>query len=733
METLKGYVERIIYRSEESGYTVLSLSADGDEQVCTGVLPLLGEGELIEVSGMRTVHSSYGEQLRIQHYRILPPEDDIAIERYLASGAIKGIGAALAARIVNHFHGDTFRVMEQEPELLVQIKGISERKAREIAAQVEEKRDMRQAFLFLAEYGISNALAARIYNHYGGGLYGMIRTNPYRMADDIRGVGFRIADQIAQKAGIAVDSDFRIRSGIIYALSQSAGEGHMYLPSETLLERTRNLLEIQIEDFDRYLSDLSVERKVVIKEQNVYLASLYFRELNTAKMLCDLRVLFEIDEEKVLRRISRIEKEQDILLDEQQRRAVLEAVRSGVLVLTGGPGTGKTTTINTMLAYFDAEGKEIALAAPTGRAAKRMTETTGWEAKTIHRLLEVEGAMEDEPDTFGRDSSNPLEADVLIVDEMSMVDIHLMHALLSAVVPGTRLILVGDASQLPSVGPGCVLRDIIESGTVQVVRLDHIFRQAMESDIVVNAHKINHGEHIRPDNKSRDFFFLKRYDADRIIRHMIDLVKNKLPSYVDAPWQDLQILTPTRKGLLGVERLNKILQNELNPAGPGKAEYRHGELLLRRGDKVMQIKNNYQLEWEVRGRFGFVIQRGMGVFNGDIGTVCEIDPHAETITVLYDESRHVTYPFTGLDELELAYALTIHKSQGSEYPAVLIPLLEGPRMLMNRNLLYTAVTRARNCVVILGDPEVMTRMIDNTQQLTRYTSLAMRLRQINEL
>ena len=733
MEKLKGYVERVIYRSDESGYTVLSLLADGDERVCTGVLPMLSEGELIEVEGVCTVHPSYGEQIRIGTYRILPPEDDLAIERYLASGAIKGIGSALAGRIVCRFHADTFRVMEEEPELLVQIRGISERKAREIAAQVEEKRDMRQAFLFLADFGISNALAARIYSRYGGTLYGIMRTNPYKLADDIKGVGFKIADQIARKAGIAVDSDFRIRSGIVYALTQSIGEGHMFLPADELRERTEQLLQIRIEDFDRYVSDLLVDRKLIRKEDHIYLLSLYYRELNTARMLCDLRVDFKIPEEKALRRIVRIEKEQGITLDEQQRLAVLTAVRSGVMVLTGGPGTGKTTTINTILAYFEEEGKTIALAAPTGRAAKRMTETTGREARTIHRLLEVEGSVEDEPDSFGRDSGNPLETDVLVVDEMSMVDIHLMHALLSALVPGTRLILVGDANQLPSVGPGCVLRDIIRSETVRVVRLEHIFRQALQSDIVVNAHKINRGEHIRPDNKSSDFFFLERYEADRIIRHTIDLIRNRLPAYVKAPWQELQVLTPTRKGLLGVERLNRILQSQLNPAAPGKAECRYGDLLFRRGDKVMQIRNNYQLEWEVRGRYGFAVSRGEGVFNGDIGTVMEIDPVGETVEVLFDEDRTVTYPYQGLDELELAYALTIHKSQGSEYPAVIMPLLDGPRMLMNRNLLYTGVTRARNCVVILGDPAVMSRMIDNTQEQQRNTSLQQRLREMAAL
>ena len=756
LDVIRGYVEHIIYRNEENSYTVMNVSTREDEITCVGVLPFISEGEFIEASGTFTVHASYGEQFKIDSFAVKPPEDLVAVERYLGSGAVKGVGSALAARIVRRFGEDTFRIIEEEPERLAEVKGISERKAREIAAQVVEKKDVREAFVFLSGYGISNTLALKIYQQYGSELYRVIRENPYRMADDVSGVGFKIADEIARRAGIEADSDFRIRCGLFYTLTHAAADGHIYLPKEELLGRTEQLLALQIDNPDRYLMDLSIERRIIIKnvpadqtekqgeadvradsqECRVYAASLYFLELSTAKMLCDLNLVEQIDEAQALKKISRFEKLNDQTLDEHQKEAVLEAVRRGLLILTGGPGTGKTTTINTMIALFQSEGMDIALAAPTGRAAKRMTEATGYEAKTIHRLLEVEGgpanngSREEGSGLFARNASNPLDADVIIVDEMSMVDIYLMHALLEAVTPGTRLILVGDASQLPSVGPGCVLRDMIESDVFKVVRLTRIFRQAEMSDIVVNAHKVNRGEHMALDNKSRDFFFLKRNDANVIISIVIQLISQKLPGYVHASPMEIQVLTPTRKGLLGVERLNRILQEYLNPASREKEEHMQGDILFREGDKVMQIKNNYQLVWEVRGKYGIVAQAGSGVFNGDIGVIQSISSAEEKMTVLFDDERTVEYPFSGLDELELAYAVTIHKSQGSEYPAVVMPLLAGPRMLMNRNLLYTAITRARSCVTIVGDPQVFYDMIDNTQQQRRCTSLKERLREI---
>lgn len=736
MEQIEGYVEHIVYQNSDNGYTVMNVVSGEEEITCVGMLPMISEGELITASGHYTEHAAYGEQFQIEAYEVKSPESMEAVERYLGSGAIKGVGSALAARIVRRFKEDTFRIIEREPERLAEIKGISERKAREIAEQVEEKKGMREAMIFLQQYGITMALSLKIYQKYGSDIYRVIRENPYQMADDITGVGFRIADEIARRAGIHTDSDFRIKSGIFYVLQQASGEGHVYLPKEELARRTAELLGVQVEHLDQYLSDLAIERKAVIREEEdevrVYAASYYYIEMNTARMLHDLNITGEIDQEKILEKIRRIEERSKTVLDEKQREAIIQAVRCGLVVITGGPGTGKTTTINTMISYFEEEGLEIALAAPTGRAAKRMTEATGYEAKTIHRLLEVAGGP-DSSSSFGRNAENPLDADVIIVDEMSMVDIHLMYALLNAVTVGTRLVMVGDVNQLPSVGPGCVLKDIIESGQCQVVRLTRIFRQASESDIVVNAHKINRGEHMELDNKSRDFFFLKRQDANVIISIAIQLVKDKMPRYVHASQNEIQVLTPTRKGLLGVERLNRILQEYLNPSDGKKKEYVRGETLFREGDKVMQIKNNYQLEWEVRGKYGMPIEKGTGVFNGDMGVIREINEYTERLTVEFDDHRFIEYPFSGLEELELSYAVTIHKSQGSEYPAVVIPLLGGPRMLMNRNLLYTAVTRAKSCVTLVGDPRVYDQMIDNTLEQKRYSSLALRMQELGEL
>ena len=721
METITGFVEHIVYRNEENGYTVLNLASNEEDEVtCVGVFQMISEGESLELTGEYTVHPSYGPQFKVQQYSIKAPEDIASIERYLGSGAIKGVGAALAARIVRKFKEDTFRIIEEEPERLAEIKGISERKAQEIAQQTEEKRELRQAMIFLQNYGISLSLAVKIYQTYQLDMYRIIQENPYRMAEDVTGVGFKIADEIAHRVGIHLDSDFRIRSGIMYVLQQASLEGHTYLPEELLTRRACELLGVDASGVEKHYMDMAIDRKLILKqseaEVQIYASTFYYMELNVAVMLRELNVKYDFSETAVEQRIRKIEQLSELELDEMQRTAVKEAVRSGLLVITGGPGTGKTTTINTIIQYFESEGMDIALAAPTGRAAKRMSETTGYEAKTIHRLLELSGGM-DEHAGFERNEQNPLETDVIIIDEMSMVDITLMHNLLKAVVAGTRLILVGDVNQLPSVGPGCVLKDIIDSHACNVVRLNRIFRQASESDIIVNAHKINRGELVSLDNKSRDFFFLKRYDANVIISICIQLIRQKLPKYVNASPFDIQVLTPMRKGLLGVERLNTILQQYLNPPDGKKAEREHGQTIFRVGYKVMQIKNNYQ-------------EKGLGVFNGDMGIVREINSFSETLTVEYEERRMVEYPFKELDQLDLAYAITIHKSQGSEYPAVIIPLLTGPRMLMNRNLLYTAVTRARKCVTLVGDEKAFYNMEANVNEQKRYSGLRDRLEEL---
>jgi len=736
VEEIKGYVDHIVFRNEDNGYTVFQLENENGEVTCVGTFPYINEGELLKISGDYIVHNVYGTQFQVTSHEVQEAEDLLSIQKYLGSGAIKGVGAVLAGKIVQKFKEDTFRIIEEEPERLAEVKGISERKAREIAEQVEEKKDMRKAMIYLQKYGITLSLAAKIYDYYGANVYQVMEENPYQIADHVPGVGFKTADEIATRIGIHSDSDFRIQSGIFYVLLQAVTEGHIYLPKEELLQKAMLLLEVEIQSIDRYLLDLSMEKKVILKqaetETRVYPSQYFYMELNTARMLHDLNVKYEIADVAIEKRLMEIEKEAELELDDMQRFAVKAAVQNGILVLTGGPGTGKTTTINAMIRFFEREGMDVYLAAPTGRAAKRMTEATGYEARTIHRMLELAYMPENSDNRmqFGRDEENPLETDVIIIDEMSMVDLPLMHVLLKAITVGTRLILVGDKDQLPSVGAGSVLKDLIESECFPIITLSKIFRQAEQSDIVVNAHKINRGEEVVLDNKSKDFFFLKRQDANTIISVVLTLIQKKLPKYVDADTFDIQVLTPMRKGLLGVERLNSILQHYLNPPDTKKAEKEHGSRVFRVGDKVMQIKNNYQLEWEIATKYGLVIDSGVGVFNGDIGRVISIDTYGEKIKVEFEEKKMVEYPFDLLEELELAYAITVHKSQGSEYPAVVIPLLSGPRQLYHRNLIYTAVTRAKKCVTIVGSDTTFQEMILNTNEQNRYTSLAERIQEM---
>jgi exodeoxyribonuclease V alpha subunit len=745
--TIEGYVQRIVFQNKENGYTIMVLELagpehSGEEQTVCGSLPDVEQGEYIEVTGEEIIHPTYGPQLRVSSYERRMPTDTVSMERYLASGAIKGIGAAMAARIVKKFKDDTFRIMEEEPERLAEIKGISENKAREIGTQVAEKKNLREAMMFLQQYGISLNLAAKIFNHYGAELYNVIRVNPYRIADDIEGVGFKTADHIAEQAGIVPDSDFRIQSGVLYELQLAAGNGHTYLPKELLVGQAAELLMVEADQIEKNLVDMQMDRRIVMKNiakggetvTQVYSSTYYYMELNVAKHLHDLNIAEEGNRQQMDRDIARIEAEEKIKLDDLQREAVMEAVTHGLTIITGGPGTGKTTTINTIIRYMDEMGLSMSLAAPTGRAAKRMSETTGYEAQTIHRLLELTGEPGSESGhaTFARDEENPLEADAVIIDEMSMVDVNLMNALLKAIVPGTRLVLVGDVDQLPSVGPGSVLRDIIESGCFRVVKLNKIFRQALESDIVMNAHRINQGELVEPKTGSKDFLFVQRSQAGQIVGATITLVKEKLPNYVHASVRDIQVLTPMRKGALGVEQLNTALQQYLNPPDPEKMEKETATCTFREGDKVMQVKNDYQMEWEIKSDYGTPIHSGVGVFNGDVGIIKSMNLYAEELVVEFDEGREATYSFKQLDELELAYAITIHKSQGSEYPAVVLPLLTGPRMLMNRNLLYTAVTRAKQCVTIVGSVETFQNMIRNQSENVRYSGLADRLRELGE-
>jgi exodeoxyribonuclease V alpha subunit len=736
METIEGYVDHIIFQNSENGYAVFILVVGGLEITCVGSCRGLTQGENISAQGEYVKHPVYGSQFKIDSCRVVAPKDRAGMERYLGSGAIKGVGASLAARIVKKFGDDTFRVMEEEPELLTQVKGISERKAREIGAQMEEKKELREAMVYLQQFGLSNAIAAKIYDTYGMKLYAVMRENPYRLAEDIRGIGFRMADELAARNGIQADSDYRIRSGILYVLLQAVGEGSCFLPMDLLLSRAEELLKVPVESIRAQIANLVMDKKAVAKGDSVFHASYYYAELGCARMLWDLNVPMSFPEEEkgMGEKLRKLSEGLKMDLDELQRKAVEECIRSGLFILAGGPGTGKTTTINMLLRYFESEGMDIFLAAPTGRAAKRMTEATGFEARTIHRMLELNGALSGEGTGkahFERNQDNPLETDVVIIDEMSMVDVQLFLALLKAVAPGTRLVLVGDVNQLPSVGPGQVLRDLIRSACFPMVELKKIFRQAEESDIIVNAHRINRGEQIALDNKSKDFFLLERRDVNVIYKHMIQLIQEKLPRYVQAGPYDIQVLTPMRKGPLGCETLNGILQKYLNPPDGQKKEHTAGNTVYREGDKVMQVKNNYELEWEVVSKYGIAVDKGTGIFNGDMGKILEINETSSSLVVEYDEQRRVTYPFTLLEELELSYAITIHKSQGSEYPAVVMPLLGGPRLLFNRNLLYTAITRAKSCVTILGSSDTVRGMIDNVSESRRYTALGERIKEIS--
>ncbi len=751
---IRAYIDHFIFRSAETGYGVADLvlsdedSAIHDydpELTAVGVLSGCSEGDTIEAEGSFTVHPVYGEQFKITSFRVILPTDAVSVERYLASGAVKGVGKVLARKIVKRFGDDSFRIMEEEPERLSEIKGISPRMAREIGIRIKEKHDQRELTMFLQEAGITGTLAAKVIKRYKDDIRRILKENPYRLAEEIEGVGFRRADEIARRMGIRADAEFRVESGIMYALEQAGADGHMYLPEAVLTDRTLRLLDLEHDTgndelISHGLRDLTADGRILIEtgypagEAPVYDRRSYREECVISALLTALAA-YSGENEIADRDIDAVEKEMGISLDMTQRQAVKEAVTGGVLILTGGPGTGKTTTLGAILRMFVRLGKSFVLAAPTGRAAKRMTEATGFEAGTIHRLLEV--SVRDSDDEtgishafFNRNEDNRLEADAVLIDEMSMVDTRLFCALLKAISPGTHLVLIGDAAQLPSVGPGQVLHDLIDSHAFPVVALTNIFRQAAESSIVVNAHRINAGEAPVMDNKSRDFFFIERSDHAAIVEQMVTLIKNRLPRYVEASPSEIQVLTPMRKGALGADQLNISLQQVLNPERYGISEWHQGDRIWREGDRVMQIKNDYGAEWVVTGKNGIVIDRGAGLFNGDMGVIKRIDSTLEEVTVIFDESREVRIPFSDMEDLDLAYATTIHKAQGSEYPAVLIPLLGGPPVLLNRNLLYTAVTRAKRCVVILGSRDTVARMAANAEEMKRYTGL---IRRIEEL
>lgn len=742
MEQIEGIVENIIYQNKDTGYTVLELSTGKELLTSVGSFNSISVGENICVKGEYVNHPLYGKQLKAISFKASIPNDIVSLERYLSSGAIKGVGPSIAHKIIQTFKDDTKRVIEEEPELLSKVKGISGKKAQDIAYQFEEKRDLRDAMIFLSQYGINGTLAVKLYKVYEDEIYYIIKQNPYKLSEDVRGIGFKTADEIARKVGIEKDSEFRIKSAVEYILYLNAEKGNTYMKVMDLFNETQFLLDIEIENdyFETLLSNMVIDRRIKIEHStDVYLNYYYKVEAEVAKRLLSINAsVADLNYEKsTAEDFEKFFKEKNILLDEMQLLFIKKSIENGVSILTGGPGTGKTTTINGIIQFFGAKNLKISLAAPTGRAAKRMSEATGYEAKTIHRLLEVNGVVNDKDASshgeFLRNEENPLETDVVIVDEMSMVDISLFNSLLKAIPLNCRLVMVGDIDQLPSVGPGNVLHDIIASEKFSTVKLEKIFRQAMESDIVKNAHKVNNGEKIKLDNKSSDFFFIEESDAMHITARIWRLLSQKLPKYVDAKTSDIQVITPMKKGNLGTYKLNEDLQRALNPKAINKKEYElpNGKI-LREHDKVMQNKNDYKLDWIIKGMYDIPIETGKGVFNGDIGEVIEIDKLNKKVEVLYDENRYVKYDFTDLDEIELAYAITIHKSQGSEYPAIVIPILDVPRLLSNRNLLYTAITRAKKCVVIVGSEKALNYMIQNKNEVRRQTGLCEKLINIKE-
>ncbi len=731
LETIEGYVEKIMFKNDENGYHVLAMKNKDGEFVSCGMFSGVSEGDGLKIDGNWFNHASYGRQFKAESYSINPPSDKESAYRYLASGAIKGVGQITALRIVQRFGDRTWEVLENTPEALAQIAGISKKKAIDIGSQIKEKTELRGAIAYLSQYGISNLTALKIYEKYGQKLYQVVRENPYRLADDIDGIGFVKADEIAIGMGLSTDSDYRINACITYSLGEVSESGHTCYPYEGLLEVVKNRLGVEIEDADweQFIYNLIVERKIVMHKEGdvkyLYLPYLYKAEKTTGVILKNFTGYEDLDEDAFFKKIDIYLNKKSIDLDEVQRAALFKCASNQMSVITGGPGTGKTTIIETLIDYFEDMGEEIVLAAPTGRAAKRMTQATGRKAQTIHRLLEF-GSSENGDNIVGRDEDNPVEADVVIIDEMSMVDINLMYLLLKALDRDTRIIMVGDPDQLPSVGPGNVLGDIIEAFPEHITRLEHVYRQSEDSTIASIAHDINAGIEVDFSVKRKDFYMAERI-PEKICAALKPIITSQMPSYRHTKPIDIQVLSPVKKGEFGVAALNQYLQSLLNPADARKHEMTYGDVIFREGDKVMHIKNNYQLEWKVIRRGNYVVDTGMGVYNGDTGIISEVNTYAGYIDVIYDydtdSPKTVRYKTENYNELELAYAITIHKSQGSEYDDEILVLGPGIGRLMTRNLIYTAVTRAKKCICIIGSQNIFNSMVKNNSITKRYSNL----------
>lgn len=729
MESLKGTIVETIFRNNENGYTVALLESKNELVTVTGIFGTEVAGENIEVFGKRFKHPKYGEQFQVDIYNTILPTDMEQIENYLSSGLIKGIGKFTAKKIVETFKEDTFDIIQNNPFKLTEVEGIGEKKADMIAKSFQEQADIKEIMMFLQSHNITTNYSVRIYKEYGKNTIAIIKENPYRLSEDIYGIGFKLADKIAYSLGVEKNSPYRISSGVKYVLSEYAARGHSYVPYSLLVKTSANLLETTIENTEDEIRNMAFTDKIHIETINsesvVYYLPYHTAEVNVCKNLINLaRMDFNISEEEVLKYLSSVE-DYSISLTEMQKKAIVQSIINGVTIITGGPGTGKTTIILSIIKILEAMNKKVLLCAPTGRAAKRITESTGREAKTIHRMLEYAYGEDDSNLTFNKNENSPLDCHAVIVDEMSMVDILLMNNLLKALKRGTRLIMVGDVDQLPSVGAGNVLSDIIKSNTIKTIRLDMIFRQSAGSMIVQNAHAVNKGTMPILNKKDSDFYFMRKNNTNDIVELIVDLYKDRLPSkYGLIPSKDIQVLSPMKKGDAGVIELNRKIQAAVNPPSKLKKEKVFGKYIFRVGDKVMQIKNNYQAEWKLTDN-DFVT--GEGIYNGDIGVIVFIDDTEQELHVQFDDDKEVVYSFSQLDELILAYATTVHKSQGSEFPVIIMPMVWGPPMLLTRNLFYTAITRAKKLVVLVGKEKYMEEMIENNKINKRFSALDYRL------